>query len=288
MIKIESVTKRYGNFTAVQDLNLEVKKGEIFGFLGVNGAGKTTTLRMLAGVLKATSGKISIGQYDIAKDPIAAKSITGYIPDRPYLYNKLTAREFLYFVADLYSVPAKEVDQRIDSLLSDYNLANWSNELIEGFSHGMKQRVATCAALIHKPQVLIVDEPIVGLDPHGAKMLKNAFRNYAQKGMAILLSTHSLNVAEEVADRLAIIHQGKLITIGTLDDLRQQTGDFQNDLEEMFLEITSEKSACLKGDNSNSSGLQSAESITEYENRASDPEQFNKNRSWPARPNGKE
>lgn len=240
MITIESVTKRYGNFTAVNNISLQVRKGEIFGFLGVNGAGKTTTLRMLAGVLKPTSGKITIDKYDLQKDPIAAKSITGYIPDRPYLYNKLTARELLYFIADLYSVPSKEVEPRIDSLLNNYSLSDWSNELIESFSHGMKQRLATCAALIHRPKILIVDEPMVGLDPHGARMLKNALRSYAKEGMAIFLSTHSLNVAEEVADRLAIIHQGSLITTGTLEDLRKQTGNLKNDLEEMFLEITSE------------------------------------------------
>lgn len=238
MIEIENLSKVYGDFKAVNDLTFNVEAGEIFGFLGVNGAGKTTTLKMLAGVLKPTSGRIRIGPHDMAHDAREAKSITGYIPDRPYLYNKLTGREFLFFVADLYNVDPQLAETRVRLLLEEYGLEQWQDELVESYSHGMKQRLATCAALVHNPKVLIVDEPMVGLDPHGAKFLKEAFRRYAADGMAILLSTHSLNVAEEVADRLAIIHKGSLIAIGTLDHIRMQTGNIQFRLEEMFLQLT--------------------------------------------------
>lgn len=239
MIELEHVTKAYGNFRAVNDLSLIVRPGEIFGFLGVNGAGKTTTLSMLAGVLRPTSGTIRIGGFNLAVEPDRAKHITGYIPDRPYLYSKLTAREFLYFVGELYQVPLAKVDQKIGELLEAYGLADWQDELIESFSHGMKQRLATCAALVHEPQVLIVDEPIVGLDPHGAKLFKESIRRYASQGMAILLSTHSLHVAEEVSDRIAIINQGSLLITGTVDEVKARAGSNQANLEKVFLELTS-------------------------------------------------
>lgn len=240
MIEIQELFKKYGSFPAVNNISFSVEPGEIFGFLGINGAGKTTTLKMLAGVLKPTSGRIRIGEFDMSSQPEKAKNITGYIPDRPYLYNKLTGREFLQFVCDLYSISSKDSDYRIDALLEEYGLTKWNNELVESYSHGMKQRLATCAALVHNPKVLIVDEPMVGLDPHGAKFLKEAFRRYADDGMSILLSTHSLNVAEEVADRLAIIHQGSIIAIGTLEHIRAKVGDIEICLEEVFLRLTSE------------------------------------------------
>lgn len=240
MIEISAVTKEYGTFRAVNNISFHVNAGEIFGFLGVNGAGKTTTLRMLAGVLLPTSGTLRLGGHDMEKEPLKAKGITGYIPDRPYLYGKLTGREFLYFVSDLYSVERKEADARIDALLAEYTLSEWQDDLIESYSHGMKQRLATCGALVHNPRILIVDEPMVGLDPHGAKLLKDAFRRYARDGMAILLSTHSLNVAEEVSDRLAIIQRGSILTAGTLADIRKAAGDPQQGLEELFLQLTAE------------------------------------------------
>ena len=245
-IEIKNLNKQYGNFAAVKDLSLTIRAGEVFGVLGVNGAGKTTTLRMLSGVLKPTSGTIKIFGYDLITDPIAAKTITGYIPDRPYLYNKLTGREFLYFVSDLYQVPVPKAEENIDQLLKEYKLPDWQYELIESYSHGMKQRLATCAALIHEPRLLIVDEPMVGLDPHGAKFLKASFRRYAAAGMTVLLSTHSLNVAEEVADRLVIIDKGQIIALGTLDDIRTQTrmphhnAQSNEGLEDLFLRLTAE------------------------------------------------
>ncbi len=238
MITLENVSRRYGDFVAVRDISLEVQQGEIFGFLGVNGAGKTTTLRMLTGILKPSAGRITIGGFDLEDQPRNAKQITGYIPDRPYLYPRLTAREFLYFIADLYNVPGKEVDERIDSLLEEYGLLDWQDELIESFSHGMKQRLATAAALVHKPQVLVIDEPMVGLDPHGAKLLKDSMRRYASEGMTIFLSTHSLNVAEEVSDRVAIIDHGSILTTGTVAELHEQSGEEIRNLERIFLKLT--------------------------------------------------
>ena len=246
-VEIKNLYKQYGSFKAVNNISLTVNPGEVFGVLGVNGAGKTTTLRMLAGVLKPTSGSLSIFGRNLQTDPIGAKSITGYIPDRPYLYAKLTGREFLYFVADLYQVPIAKAEQNIDQLLKEYKLTDWQYELIESYSHGMKQRLATCAALIHEPQLLIVDEPMVGLDPHGAKFLKASFRRYAAAGMTVLLSTHSLNVAEEVADRLVIVDKGQIITVGTLNEIRAQTspanvpdGQQQERLEDLFLRLTAD------------------------------------------------
>lgn len=239
MIELNKISKSYGSFNAVKEVSLNILPGEIFAFLGVNGAGKTTTIRMMAGILEPTSGSINLGGYDLAKDPLKAKSITGYIPDRPNLYPKLTGRELLYFICDIYRVSGKIADKKIDQVLEEYSLTPWQDELVESYSHGMKQRLATCAALVHDPKVLIVDEPMVGLDPHGAKHLKDAFRRYADQGMTIFLSTHSLNVAEEVADRLAIIQRGELLTTGTLDDIRRLTGKHDQDLEKMFLELTS-------------------------------------------------
>jgi ABC-2 type transport system ATP-binding protein len=239
MITLKNLSKSYGSFTAVNNVSLQVPTGGIFAFLGVNGAGKTTTIRMITGILKPTSGSIYLGGYDLLAEPIHAKAITGYIPDRPNLYPKLTGREFLNFICDLYRVNGVRAEKRIDEVLEEYTLTQWQDELIESYSHGMKQRLATCAALVHNPRVLIVDEPMVGLDPHGARNLKDAFKRYSAAGVTIFLSTHSLNVAEELADNLAIIHKGSILTTGTLDDIRELTGKHDEGLEHMFLELTS-------------------------------------------------
>ena len=238
MITIKNLTKSYGSFVAVNNISLEVPAGGIFAFLGVNGAGKTTTIKMLTGILKSSTGAIYIGGFDLQKESLQAKAITGYVPDRPNLYPKLTGREFLYLICDLYRLTGKTADMRIDQVLDEYTLTQWQDELIESYSHGMKQRLATCAALVHEPKVLIIDEPMVGLDPHGARNLKEAMKRYAKNGMTIFLSTHSLNVAEELADNLAIIHQGSILTTGTLSDIRQLTGKHEEGLEMMFLELT--------------------------------------------------
>lgn len=241
LIEASSLNKKFSNFHAVKNLELSVKAGEIFGFLGMNGAGKTTTIRMLVGILLPTSGTIKICGYDLAQQPIEAKAVTGYIPDRPYLYPKLTGFEFLQFIADLYKVNRKLANERINELLTHYRLQQFSKQLIESYSHGMKQRLAMCAALIHNPKVLIVDEPMVGLDPHGARLLKKSFREYAAQGKTIFLSTHSLNVAEELCDRVAIMHQGAIVATASVEELKNQRGTPDKNLEQIFLEITSEE-----------------------------------------------
>ena len=238
MIKTVDLTKYYSDFKAVEKVNLEVKPGEIFGFLGPNGAGKTTTIRMLIGLLSPTSGKVIIDGHDLAREPVAAKSVVGFIPDRPYLYEKLTGDEFLRFMAGLYGVDGNEVGQRIDELLRFFDLLDWKNELIESYSHGMKQRTVMASALIHRPKVIIVDEPMVGLDPKGARLLKDAFRRLADEGVAIFMSTHSLEVAESMCERLAIIQNGSIIAEGTMEELRQRAK--QEDgahLEDIFLSL---------------------------------------------------
>ena len=240
MIELRRLSRRFGDFQAVRDLSLLVEGGEIFAFLGMNGAGKTTTIRMMTGVLAPTSGSVILNGFDIQTAPLEAKRLVGYVPDQPYIYNKLTAREFLYFVCDLYRRPSAGMDAGIDRLLEQYGLREWENELVEEYSHGMKQRLATCAALVHSPQMLILDEPMVGLDPCGTKMLKQSLRDYAAQGMAVFMSTHSLNVAEEIADRIGIIHKGMLIADGPLAEIRRRSGSERETLEEIFLALTTE------------------------------------------------
>jgi ABC-2 type transport system ATP-binding protein len=239
MIQIKNLEKRYGAFQALQPLNLHVKKGEVFGFLGPNGAGKTTTIRTLAGVLIPTAGKVLIDGIDIIENPVESKRKVGYIPDRPYLYDKLTAREFLQFIGQLYGLSKTHIKQRGDSLLEENGLIERADELIEAYSHGMKQRLVLSSALLHNPPLLIVDEPMVGLDPHGARQIKNRFREIADSGRTVFLSTHSLDVAQEVCDRVGILFRGKLVALETVDELlrKQDSGD----LEEVFLKITEEQ-----------------------------------------------
>lgn len=240
MIRLVNLRKEFGNFVAVDNLNLEVGSGQIFAFLGTNGAGKTTTIRMLTGVLQPSSGTAEIGGYDIQKNPIEAKFLMGVIPDRPYLYGKLTGREFLRFMADLYKVDHKLALDRIADLLELYGLSEWQYDLIDSYSHGMKQRLLMCAAQIHKPPVLVIDEPMVGLDPRGAKLLKDTLRKSAAEGLTIFMSTHSLSVAEEIADQLAIIQRGKIVAQGTLDELYKRAKSDASDLEKVFLHIIEE------------------------------------------------
>ena len=241
MIKLINLTKFYRGLRAVDQINLEIRKGVCFGFLGPNGAGKTTTIKMMAGVLKPTKGQIIIDGHDLAKDPSAAKQCVGFIPDRPFMYEKLTGLEFLYFVADLYSLDSTPMlSRRIGDLLELFELRHWEEELIESYSHGMKQRLIMCAALVHQPKVLIVDEPMVGLDPKGARLVKNIFREQAEKGTTLFMSTHSLEVAEEVCDEIAIIQKGRIIVRGTAGELREQAG-MDGKLEDVFLRLTQER-----------------------------------------------
>jgi ABC-2 type transport system ATP-binding protein len=239
MIELHDLSKRYGKTLAVDRLSFSVPAGEIFGFLGPNGAGKTTTIRMMMGLLEPSAGKVVLGGHDLHREPIFAKRLCGFVPDRPHVYEKLTGVEFLDFNADLYGVaPSLGVERRAH-LLRLFDLEEWADELVESYSHGMKQRLVMAAALIHAPRILVVDEPTVGMDPRGARLLKRIFRNLAEDGATVFMSTHSLEVAEELCDRIGIIDHGKLIALGTLGELRRQAGR-QDDstLEAVFLGLT--------------------------------------------------
>ena len=238
MIELKGITKKFGDFRAVDNLNLKVDKGEIFGFLGPNGAGKTTTIKMIAGILLPTAGSIAIGGIDMATQPEAAKRKIGFIPDRPYLYEKLTGMEFLKFTADLYDVPHEIYLERARKNLEMFSLADWSDELIESYSHGMKQRLIMSAALLHDPEIIIVDEPMVGLDPAAIIMVKDLLQRLAQNGVSVFMSTHTLTIAEDTCDRIGIIHRGRLIASGTTADLQREANVTDADLEKVFLNLT--------------------------------------------------
>jgi ABC-2 type transport system ATP-binding protein len=238
MILVQDLVKRYGAFTAVDGVSLEVAKGEIHGFLGPNGAGKTTTIRIIAGLLKPSQGRIVIDGHDLAREPEAAKRALGFIPDRPFLYEKLTAGEFLRFHGGLYGLEAEAVRGRLLEMLDLFELRPWEGELIESFSHGMKQRLVLCAAFLHRPRAILVDEPMVGLDPRGARLIKEVFRVMSRKGVAILMSTHTLEVAQEMCDRISIIQGGRIIARGTVDELRLLAGGEAELLTPVFLKLT--------------------------------------------------
>jgi ABC-2 type transport system ATP-binding protein len=238
MIRLNGVTKRYGRFTAVNRLDLVVPRGELFGLLGPNGAGKTTTLRMIAGILIPTEGTVTIGGIDVQADPRGAKQRMGYIPDRPYVYDKLTGAEFMRFVAALYGQEGPRIEQRTDELLALFELTPWKNELTESYSHGMRQKLIIASALLHRPDVIVVDEPMVGLDPKGARLLKDLFRGFVDRGGTVLMSTHTLEVAEAMCDRIAIVQGGQVAAQGTMDELRAQTASEGLTLEQLFLKLT--------------------------------------------------
>ena len=240
MIRVENLTKHYGKLAAVDSLNLDIPAGEIFGFLGPNGAGKTTTIKVMMGILRAGAGRVLLGGFDVEREPEKAKTITGYVPDRPFIYEKLTGGEFLKFVGALHHVEPAALERRTADLLETFDLVAWREELVEGYSHGMKQRLVLCAALLHQPKILIVDEPMVGIDPRGARKLKDLFLALAKSGAAIFLSTHSVGVAEELCRRVGIIHKGKLIACGTMAELRQLAKVDDGNLESAFLLLTSE------------------------------------------------
>jgi ABC-2 type transport system ATP-binding protein len=247
MIKLINLSKVYRGLRAVDRINLEIGKGVIFGFLGPNGAGKTTTIRMMAGVLSPTEGRIIINEMDLAQEPSGVKQCVGFIPDRPFVYEKLAGTEFLHLIAGLYHLDhSPSLNQRISELLETFELGNWGEELIESYSHGMKQRLVMCAALLHQPEVLIVDEPMVGLDPKAARLVKNIFRDQAGKGTTIFMSTHSLEVAEEVCEEIAIIQAGRIIARGSASDLRRQAG-VDGNLEQIFLKLTEGKGLAHAG-----------------------------------------
>lgn len=247
MIRVEHLEKKYGRFQALHPLDLEVRDGEVFGFLGPNGAGKTTTIRLLAGILPPSSGRVFIDGIDIALDPTGARSRVGYIPDRPYLYEKLTGWEFLEFVGGVYGLSTARVHAAGEALLDSHGLLSFADHLVEGYSHGMKQRLVLSATLLHEPHVLIVDEPMVGLDPRGARQIKDVFRRMAGEGRTVFLSTHTLDVAEEVCDRIGIIHKGRLVALGTMAELRSGAAAGDADLEDVFLRVIAEESVQSAG-----------------------------------------
>jgi len=238
MIRLETLTKLYGSFVAVDDITLHVPRGVLYGFLGPNGAGKTTTLRMIAGILRPSQGRVLLGGDDVHQSPLAAKLRLGFIPDRPFVYDKLTGAEFLRFVAGLYGQEGDVVERRIAELLEAFELTSWKDELVEAYSHGMRQKLIISSALIHRPECIVVDEPMVGLDPKAARLLKNIFRQFVGKGGTVLMSTHTLEVAEAMCDQVAIIQHGRIVASGTVADLRQQHQAGDASLEELFLKLT--------------------------------------------------
>ena len=243
MIQLINLTKHYGKLAAVDALNLEVPAGQIFGFLGPNGAGKTTTIRVMMGILKPSTGQVRLGGYDVESEPEKAKAISGFIPDRPFLYEKLSGGEFLEFVGRLHRLEPQRLRRRSAELLEFLELVRWKDELVESYSHGMKQRLVMCAALIHEPRILVIDEPMVGMDPRGARTLKDLFRSLAEQGTTIFLSTHSIAVAEEICHRIGIIQRGRLTACGTMAELHDRAASKDGNLESVFLELTREQIA---------------------------------------------
>jgi ABC-2 type transport system ATP-binding protein len=241
MIQLINLSKHYGKLAAVDELNLEVPTGQIFGFLGPNGAGKTTTIRVMMGILKATAGRVLLDGHDVVTDAIKAKAISGFIPDRPFIYEKLSGHEFLEFVGKLHRLEPVRLERRIAEMLERLELSHWKDELVESYSHGMKQRLVVCAALVHEPRILIVDEPMVGMDPKGARTLKDLFSDLARNGTTIFMSTHSISVAEEICHRIGIIQKGRLIACAPMAELHRQAAGNHDNLESVFLELTREQ-----------------------------------------------
>ena len=241
LIQTSHLTKRFSEKLAVNDVSFQVQSGEIFGFLGPNGAGKTTTIKMIVGLLKPTSGLVQVGGYDVQSQPLQAKAVNGYVPDEPNLYAKLTGRELLRFVGDLYGIERQQVERRSEELLRLFDLAEAGDDTIDSYSHGMQQKTAIASALVHDPRALVLDEPTVGLDPKSARLIKDILRQLADRGAAIFLSTHILEIAERMCDRIGIINQGSLIAVGTMQELRsarQDEIDSETTLEDIFLGLT--------------------------------------------------
>ena len=238
LIGIRNLVKRYGDKVAVDDISLEVHAGQVFGFLGPNGAGKTTTIKMVVGLLQPTSGTVKVAGYDVQTQPLLAKASSGYVPDTPNLYAKLTGRELLRFVGDLYDLDRRQVTQRTDELLSMFDLSAAADDTVDSYSHGMQQKASLACALMHDPKVLVLDEPTVGLDPKSARLIKDILRQLADRGAAVFLSTHILEIAERMCDRIGIINKGALIAVGTMDELRSLGKAGEVSLEDIFLGLT--------------------------------------------------
>ncbi len=239
MIEIQGLVKRFGTLTAVHRLDLRVTPGEIFGFLGPNGAGKTTTVKLITGLLKPTEGSVRVAGFDVAAQTLAAKRVMGLVPDEPFVYPKLTGSEYLRFIGELYGVPLDVQKKRVPELLEMFELGVWGGELLESYSHGMRQKLVIAGILLHEPKVLILDEPMVGLDPKSARMVKDILKQLRLRGTAIFMCTHVLEIAEKLCDRIGIMIGGKLVALGTLDELRAkaESGGHQG-LEDIFLSLT--------------------------------------------------
>jgi len=238
MIELLNVSKSFGENKAVSDLSLNVNYGEFFGFLGPNGAGKTTTIKLINGLLRPDEGTIKICGIDVQKNPELAKMKTGYVPDAPYLYEKLTAREYLEFIGGLYKLSSEKINSQIEWLFELFAMNDWADSRCEEYSHGMRQKVVFSSALIHNPEVLIIDEPMVGLDPQSGRLVKDLLKLYSQRGTTVFVSTHTLSLAEELCDRIGIVYNGRLIASGTLDDLRSKAEAGGENLERLFLKLT--------------------------------------------------
>jgi len=242
MICLEHVTRNYGRRTAVENLSLDIPPGELFAFLGPNGAGKTTTIKMLVGLLRPTQGSVTVCGVDVTRRREDASQQVGYVPDQPFLYDKLTGREFLEFAAGLHGMSQEQIDEQLSRQIDLFSLAAFVDELCENYSHGMKQRVVFASALMHRPRVLIVDEPMVGLDPRSMRLVKDLLASEAAAGTSVFMSTHTLSIAEEVADRIGVIGGGRLQFLGTVDALREALDQHDSNLEELFLRLTEEQS----------------------------------------------
>jgi ABC-2 type transport system ATP-binding protein len=238
MIELKNLTKRFSDFTAVERLNLHVEAGEFFGFLGPNGAGKTTTIKMMTGLYKPSEGEVRINGFDIQREPLKAKQSLGYVPDLPYLYDKLTGKEFLYFKAGLFGIEKKVARGRIEEVIDRFELGDWVDKPTEDYSQGMRQRITIAGAMIHEPKVIIIDELMVGLDPRSARIIKDALTQKAREGVTVFMSTHSLPTAEEVCDRIGIIHHGHLVFLGLLKELLERKSRADDTLETLFLDLT--------------------------------------------------
>jgi ABC-2 type transport system ATP-binding protein len=237
VIELSHLVKKFGDLAAVNDISLTIPRGEFFAMLGPNSAGKTTTLKLLAGLMKPTSGQARVCGFDMQTQPLEARRRLAYVPDFPFLYDKLTAWEFFRFTGQLFQVPDATIEANAQELIARFHLADFVSRPLESLSHGTRQRVAIVSALLHEPEVLVIDEPMVGLDPQHARIVKDVFKERSRAGVTVLVSTHQLSIAEEMADRIGIIYGGKLIAVGNRDELRQQSGR-SGQLEEIFLSLT--------------------------------------------------
>ena len=240
MIELVNLTKKFGDLTAVDNVSLKVGQGEFFAVLGPNAAGKTTTIRIIAGLIKPTSGQARVAGFDVQENAREAKQRLAFVPDFPFLYDKLTPWEFFRFIGQLFRLSEKSIQLATDELIPRFNLEPYLDKTIEGLSHGTRQRVAIVSGLLHNPEVFVIDEPMVGLDPHHARVVKDVLKERSRQGMTVFLSTHQLSVAEEMADRIAIIHQGRLVALGTKEELRHQSGS-RGALEDVFLALTADR-----------------------------------------------